>query len=238
MPRAEQTLASYLSPGSVSSLKASALPTKPLKTTSTLVGKAYTAAGQAGACLHSMAILQAYQAELLGDLDKSEGVGPDEIRELRRATDLSLRATKETARAIGRSMAALVATERHLWLNLTDLKDRDRSFLLDAPVNPDGLFGDAVDEVVERFQEAKKQSEAFKKFLPRRVQPPGAAGREQPQPSSSSYRAQQKESVASRAPPQKHWRQTKHSQPKPSKSKPDLRTVLQAKKASAQKKRS
>ena len=56
-----------------------------------------------------MALLQAYQADLLGDLDRSEGVNSDDIRELRRATDLSLRATKETARAIGRSMAALVA---------------------------------------------------------------------------------------------------------------------------------
>ena len=165
-------------------------------------------------------------------------MGPDEIRELRRATDLSLRATKETARAIGRSMAALVATERHLWLNLADIKDKDRSFLLDAPVDPSGLFGDAVNSVVERFQESKKQAEVFKKFLPRRVQLTGAAGREQPQPSSSSYRAQQKESVASRAPPQKYWKQTQHSQSKSSKPKSDLRVVLQAKKASTQKKKS
>ncbi|XDV35947.1 hypothetical protein PO909_005809 [Leuciscus waleckii] len=62
-----------------------------------------------------MAVLQAYQADLLGDIDRSEGVSPDEIRELRRATDLSLRATKETARAIGRSMAALVATPHTVW---------------------------------------------------------------------------------------------------------------------------
>jgi len=69
MPSTEQTLASYLASGSASSLKAPVLPTKPLKTTSTFVGKAYTAAGQAGACLHTMAVLQAYQANLLEDLD-------------------------------------------------------------------------------------------------------------------------------------------------------------------------
>ncbi len=39
MPKVEQTLASYLSPHVASSLKAPALPTKPLRTTSTLVGR-------------------------------------------------------------------------------------------------------------------------------------------------------------------------------------------------------
>ncbi len=34
------------------------------------------------------------------------------------ATDLALRATKHTARAVGRLMAGSVAAERHLWLNL------------------------------------------------------------------------------------------------------------------------
>ncbi len=61
MPRVEQTLAGYLSPGAASSLKALVLPTKPLRVSSVLVGKGYTAAGQAGACLHTMSVLQAYQ---------------------------------------------------------------------------------------------------------------------------------------------------------------------------------
>ncbi len=59
MPRVEQTLASYLSPVAASSLKAPSLPSKPLRTTSALVGKGYAAAGQAGACLHTMSVLQA-----------------------------------------------------------------------------------------------------------------------------------------------------------------------------------
>ncbi len=51
---------------------------------------------------------------------KSEGTGltPEAVMELRRATDLALRATKHTARAVGRLMAGSVAEERHLWLNL------------------------------------------------------------------------------------------------------------------------
>ncbi len=102
------------SPDSSSSARSPVLPTKPVRTTSALVGKAYSVAGQAAACLLTMTLLQGYQADLLADLDEGEGIGPDTVCELRQATDLSLRATKEMPRSIGRSMAALVATERHL----------------------------------------------------------------------------------------------------------------------------
>ncbi len=68
-----------------------------------------------------MSLLQAYQAELLIELDEGEGFNPSSVCELHRATDLSLRAAKETVKSIGRSMAALVATERHLWLNLSNI---------------------------------------------------------------------------------------------------------------------
>lgn len=46
MPRAEETLAN-LSPDSALSFKAPALPSKPLRNTLALVGKAYFVAGQA-----------------------------------------------------------------------------------------------------------------------------------------------------------------------------------------------
>ncbi|KAI2653716.1 PTS system lactose-specific EIICB component [Labeo rohita] len=158
------------------------------------------AAGQAGSCLHTMSVLQAYQADLLKELDEGEEIKDSDISELRRTADLSLRATKETARAIGRSMAALVAAERHLWLTLSDMKEKDRVFLLDAPLSPSGLFGDAVNSVVDRYQEARKQAAAFQRFLPRRHPAHRAAGREQPRPStSSSYRETQKQSVAKRS---------------------------------------
>ncbi|KAI2663175.1 Transposon Ty3-G Gag-Pol polyprotein [Labeo rohita] len=232
MPRVEQTLASYLSPESASSLKAPVLPSKPLRVTSALVGKGYTAAGQAGACLHTMSVLQAYQADLLKELDEGEEIKDSDISELRRTADLSLRATKETARAIGRSMAALVAAERHLWLTLSDMKEKDRVFLLDAPLSPAGLFGDAVNAVVDRYQEARKQAAAFQRFLPRRHPARGAAATEQPQPStSSSYREAQKQSVATRTPPHRE-QVVKRSRSRTSQAKPDLRVVLQSKRSS------
>ncbi len=65
-------------------------------------------------------------------------------------------------------MAALVATKRHLWLTLSNIKEKDRVFLMDTPLAPSGLFGEAENTVVDRFQEAKKQAEAFQQFLPRR----------------------------------------------------------------------
>lgn len=73
------------------------------------MGIAYAAVGQTGAWLHTMPILQAYQADLLRDLDEGEGVGPDTMKVLCHDTDLSLGAIKETACAISHSMAAMVA---------------------------------------------------------------------------------------------------------------------------------
>ena len=237
MSKVEETLASYLSPATASSLKASVLPTKPVRMTSSLVNKAYSAAGQAAACLHTMSLMQAYQAELLGDLDEGGGIGPDTVSELRRATDLSLRATKETAKSIGRSMAALVATERHLWLNLSEIKDKEKHFLLDAPVSTSGLFGDAVNSAVIKSQEASKQAATLQKLLPRRSFFE-AAEREQPHSSkkSAEHRATQKQSVSSRAPPQKYRGHGGRSQTQQSpRGRTVLRTVITTKKAAGKK---
>lgn len=75
------------------------------------------------------------------------GVAPVEIKELHLSFNLALRATKQVACAIGCTLAALIVTERHLLLNLLELKEKDRSFLLDVPVSPTGLFGTAVETV-------------------------------------------------------------------------------------------
>ncbi len=180
-----------------------------------------------------MSVLQAYQADLLKELDEREQVSSDDIAELRRTADLSLRATKETARAIGRSMAAMVAAERHLWLTLSDMKNKDRVCLLDAPLSSSGLFGDAVNSVVDRFQEASKQAAAFRRFLPRRSRAQGAAGQQPSTSTGSSYREAQKESAASRAPPRRSQKQRYSSGT--SRSKPDLRSVLTARRSQKKK---
>ncbi len=56
-----------------------------------------------------------------------------------------------TAQAIGRSMASLMVLKRHLWLNLTKMKDADQVPFLDSPVSPTGLIGPAVEGFDERF---------------------------------------------------------------------------------------
>ncbi len=148
-----------------------------------------------------MSVLQAYQADLMKELDEGEQFNSDDITELRRTADLALRTTKETARAIGQSMAALVAEMRHLWLTLSDMKEKDRVFLMDAPLAPSSLFGDAVSSIIDRYKEARKQAATFQRFLPRRSIALGATGLEQPQPcTTSSYRETQKQSIPSRAP--------------------------------------
>ncbi|KAL0170481.1 hypothetical protein M9458_035077, partial [Cirrhinus mrigala] len=105
-----------------------------------------------------------YQADLLKELDEGEVIKASDISELRRTANLSLHTTNETVHAIGLSMAALVAAERHLWLTLSDMKEKDRVFLLDAPLAPSGPFGDAINMVVDRHQKARKQ--ALKGLLP------------------------------------------------------------------------
>ncbi len=184
MPVIEDTLASHLSPSLAPSWKSRPLlPSKPCRTTSALIGKSYIAAGQAGMALHTMAILQAYQADVLKEMDEGTGLTPEAVKELRRATDLALRATKHTARAVGRSMVASVAAERHLWLNLTEIRERDKVFLMDAPISQSGLFGKEVSAVVDKFRSAKTQSAALKQFMPRR-------SRDYSTPSSSVSREQ------------------------------------------------
>ncbi len=118
-------------------------------------------------------------------MDEGEGVTLKAVKQLRRATDLALRATKHTARAVGRSMAGLVTAERYLWLNLTEIRDKEMAFLLDAPISGSGLFGDVVNAVVDQFRAAKTQLAAFKQFMPRRARKPASASssRECPAPS-------------------------------------------------------
>ncbi len=119
--------------GRTSSLKAPSLPSKPLQETSRLNGKAYAAAGSGCRFVATRwRCFRLTRPDLLKDLDKGQGLSPDEVAELRRTTDLALRTTKQAATAMGRSMAAMVVTERHLWVNLADIGKKEKGFLLDA----------------------------------------------------------------------------------------------------------
>ncbi len=143
------------------------LPSRACKHSLNLTGRAYQACGEAASALHAMALLQVHQPKALRDLHEG-GHDPQVHHELRAATDLALRPTKVTARAVGRAMSTLVVQERHLWLCLADMRDTDKVRFLNSPVSQTGLFGDAVENFAQQFSAVQKQSEAISHILPRR----------------------------------------------------------------------
>ena len=202
LPPVEQAIATHLCPPSAGRRTKPVLPSKACRMTSTLLARIFSAAGQAASALHTMATLQIFQGDLLRKWDE---VGPDAvcIADLRSASDLTLRATKAAAQAMGRCMASATVAERHLWLTLTEMADSERIAFLDAPLSSAGLFGSSLSEFVERFTEAQKASQAFKHFLPKRSG--SAAGRDkrtprtaQPQPPPSAPSSQQPQQRSSR----------------------------------------
>ncbi|KAI2661975.1 hypothetical protein H4Q32_007693 [Labeo rohita] len=73
--------------------------------------------------------------------------------------------------------------ERHLWLNLAEMRDAEKVRFLDAPISQAGLFGETVEEFALQFSTVKKQTEAIKHILPRRVASSSPAPpRQQPPP--------------------------------------------------------
>ncbi|KAL0186640.1 hypothetical protein M9458_018310, partial [Cirrhinus mrigala] len=169
VPQVERAIAMHLCPQNAASWRGRPrLPSKARKFSSALVARAYVASGQAASALHAMAILQVFQAKVLKDLH--EGVpDPELLHELRSATDYALRATKVTAQALGRVMSTMVVQERHLWLNLAEMRDAEKARFLDAPISQTGLFGETVEEFAQQFSTVKQQTEAIKHILPRRA---------------------------------------------------------------------
>ncbi len=166
-PPVEETVAAHLCPAAAKTLGSDiSLPSKPCRTTAHLVNKAYASDGEAASELHAMAVLQVFQAKLL---QAAEGgaLTAEATKDLRAATDFALMATKRAAQSVGKAMGFMVVLQRHLWLNLADLKEADRKVLLNAPVTPAGLFGDAVESITERFAEAQKRAKAMSHVMPR-----------------------------------------------------------------------
>ncbi len=165
----ERSVAMQLCPRTASTWRGNPLlPSRACRHSSALTGSAYAACGEAASALHAMALLQVHQAKALRDLHEG-GHDPGVLSELRTATDLALRATKVTARSLGRAMSTMVVQERHLWLCLADMKEVDKARFLNAPVSQTGLFGDAVENFAQQFSAAQKQTEAIRHILPRRA---------------------------------------------------------------------
>lgn len=119
----KKMLVSHLSPALASTLKRPTLLSRPFKVTSGLMGKVYEVAGQAGVSLYTIVVLQAYQADLLKDLDSGEGIDPQLVRELCQGMDLAYGPTKQTAHTSPFN-GYLIAMEKQLWLNLSGIKNK------------------------------------------------------------------------------------------------------------------
>ncbi len=114
VPPVERSVAMQLCPRTASTWRGNPLlPSRACRHSSALTGSAYAACGEAASALHAMALLQVHQAKALRDLHEG-GHDPGVLSELRTATDLALRATKVTARSLGRAMSTMVVQERHL----------------------------------------------------------------------------------------------------------------------------
>ncbi len=140
-------------------------PSKACRLTAALAAKAYSTAGQATSALHAMAILQVHQAKVLKQVHEGS-TDPGLMQELRTATDFALRATKVTARSLAKAMSSMVVQERHLWLNLAEMKDIDKARFFDAPISQAGLFGDTVEGFAQQFSAIQQQTEAIQHTCP------------------------------------------------------------------------
>ncbi len=140
IPQVERAVAVHLCPRNAATWRNRPyLPSEACKLTAALAAKAYSAAGQAASALHAMAILQIHQAKALKQVLEGS-TEPGLMQELRTATDFVLQATKVTARSLGKAMSTMVVQERHLWLNLAEMKDVDKALFLAAPISKGGLF--------------------------------------------------------------------------------------------------
>ncbi len=197
IPQVERAVAVHLCPRNAATWRnRPRLPSKACKLTAALAAKAYSAAGQAASALHAMAILQVHQAKAHKQVHEGS-TDPGLMQELRTATDFALRATKVTARSLGKAMSTMVVQERHLWLNLAEMKDVDKARFLDAPISQGGLFGDTVEGFAQQFSAVQQQTEAIQHILPRRDAPSTAAPGARPQ----SARRRGRPPASSRAAP-------------------------------------
>lgn len=77
--------------------------------------------------------------------------------------------------------STVVLAQRHLWLTLYDIPDRERAVYLDEPVSAAGLFRHLVEAIQTGFDLRKKQTEALHDIIARyQVSPKPAVSSHRP----------------------------------------------------------
>lgn len=178
LPPIEPLVASHLHPTQRSTMTAAgpALPSKADCFQTTLTERSYKAVATSMRALNASSLLLAYQAELQDDMSASPST--EMWDELCVVTDLCLRLHRCAVQACGRAMGVMVTQERARWLSLSSLSHREKTELLDVPVDPKGLFGSAVATMQKRCEEKKREGEALQLCLPRKVPLPTAPPRQ------------------------------------------------------------
>lgn len=172
LPPMEPSLAAYLAPSHNHGVSGpTTLPSKPCRFSAAQLEKIYKAQATTARALSSISMLQTYQAMSLAELGAQVPPGSPLLpllNEVRITADYILRASRCAALSLGRGLASTVVAQRHLWLTLSDVPDRDRAAYLDEPVMAAGLFGQSLDVIQAKFELRKKQAEALRCIIPRR----------------------------------------------------------------------
>ncbi|KAI7814652.1 hypothetical protein IRJ41_023079 [Triplophysa rosa] len=176
-PPMEHSLVAYLAPSRNTSITSTpTLPTGPCRFSFKQLGRVYGEQARTARALSAMSLLQTYQAICLGELSEamSAGMPCDALMgEVRSTANYILRATRGVLGSLGHAMASTVVAQRHLWLTLANLPERDQSAFLNAPFSPSGLFGEGLGTFQVRFEYSKKQAESLRGWMPRRFNGPG-----------------------------------------------------------------
>ena len=171
LPPVEPLVASHLHPSRKPTITQAgpSLPSKADCLQSSMTEKCYKAVATSVRAMNASSLLMAYQAELEEELTSAPSATVWE--EVCVVTDLCLRLHRCAVQASGRAMALMVSQERARWLNLSSLSLKEKTQLLDVPVDPKGLFGPAVATMQKRCEEKKREGEALQLCLPRKSQP-------------------------------------------------------------------
>lgn len=123
----------------------------------------------------------AYQSHIWSSAAEG-GLTLNQTEELRLISRMLLRLAKLLSQATGRSMAALVAARRQLWLSQARLMESNKAALLDAPITPGHTFGSAVDAFLLRSKAAREATKAFSDLAPKPAPPPKKLWYQRPPP--------------------------------------------------------
>ncbi|KAJ8009685.1 hypothetical protein DPEC_G00094080 [Dallia pectoralis] len=142
--------------------------------TAQLVNKCFQFGAQSVAAANNLALMAGAISQITtGD----PSISAKELADISRLSGAILHLNQAHAVCAGGTMATAVVTQRHLWLSLSSLKECQKAALLNAPVSPTGLFGEAVETATLAFKKVEEDRMLLSRHLPlARVSRPDAGG--------------------------------------------------------------